>query len=342
MSVRLHVLSDFSAWAGLREEWKSLALKCPTATPFQTPEWLLTWWEFFGSGELLVFAFREEGRLVGLAPLFILPWNGRRQVTLIGSGLSDYLDFLFVPGRAPECLAQLFAYLHEIRSSWDLCDWQDLPVDSVLLKSAAVDAIPHVWTTDSACSRLSLPPCDTIFEQSLPHGLRRNLRRYTQHLERCGPVRLIVDRQGSSESISALLRFHRERRLDHSEAPFSDQTGDFVETVCARFAAAGKLRVFELHCGDCLAAGIVAFAMKRRAYGYLTAFNSEYERFSPGALLLRRAISRSIDEGLTCFDFLRGDESYKFNFGAEHSANFRLTAFQNYATITSTPLARRA
>ena len=97
MSVRLHVLSDFSEWAGLREEWKSLALKCPTATPFQTPEWLLTWWEFFGSGELLVLAFREEGRLVGLAPLFIFPWNGRRQVTLIGSGLSDYLDFLFVP-----------------------------------------------------------------------------------------------------------------------------------------------------------------------------------------------------------------------------------------------------
>ena len=33
----------------LREEWLALWRRSPTATPFQSPMWLLPWWRAFGS-----------------------------------------------------------------------------------------------------------------------------------------------------------------------------------------------------------------------------------------------------------------------------------------------------
>ncbi len=53
------------------------------------PEWLLTWWWHFGSGRLRVMVFRQMGEVAGVLPCFLHPWNGRRQLTLVGSGITD-------------------------------------------------------------------------------------------------------------------------------------------------------------------------------------------------------------------------------------------------------------
>ncbi|MDB6125607.1 MAG: hypothetical protein JWQ71_4600, partial [Pedosphaera sp.] len=55
----------------IREEWFELLTRCPTATPFQSPEWLLPWCHCLGPQETLVVLFRHEERLVGLVPLVL-------------------------------------------------------------------------------------------------------------------------------------------------------------------------------------------------------------------------------------------------------------------------------
>src|SRR3546814_3057622 len=56
---------------GLRADWQDLWSRDPTATPFQAPEWLISWWRHLGGGELLPVDTRRDGRLVGLAPLSV-------------------------------------------------------------------------------------------------------------------------------------------------------------------------------------------------------------------------------------------------------------------------------
>src|ERR1051326_4402630 len=55
----------------LESEWYMLWAECPHATPFQSPEWLIPWWNHLGQGELWILAVRRDNRLVGLAPLLI-------------------------------------------------------------------------------------------------------------------------------------------------------------------------------------------------------------------------------------------------------------------------------
>lgn len=61
---------------------------------------------------------------------------------------------------------------------------------------------------------------------------------------------------------------------------------------------------------------------KRRAYGYITGYNSEYSKLSPGRVMMAHSIKKAIDNHFQIYDFLRGNEEYKFSFfGAQKYFN---------------------
>ena len=90
-------------------EWIDLWKKCPEATTFQRPEWLLPWIEAFQPQEPAVVEVRYQGRLIGLAPLLIYSKGTERVLAFMGGGVSDYLDVLIDPEYTDQTIAFLFA-----------------------------------------------------------------------------------------------------------------------------------------------------------------------------------------------------------------------------------------
>ena len=67
--MRAEVLATDAALRALRPEWEALWRRA-TATPFQSPAWLLPWWGAFGTGRPRAAVLRGgDGRLLGLLPL---------------------------------------------------------------------------------------------------------------------------------------------------------------------------------------------------------------------------------------------------------------------------------
>ncbi len=56
---------------------------------------------------------------------------------------------------------------------------------------------------------------------------------------------------------------------------------------------------------------IYGFRKDRTYFFYTTAFDEAYASLSPGTLLFSRLMKVLIGEGMTEFDFLRGDDAYK-------------------------------
>src|SRR5215213_5569143 len=84
---RLHtaVLRDTTDFASLKEEWDGLYQSCPSATPFQSWEWLYSWWEAYGGAyDLRLVTVRNEGLLVGLLPLMVR----RGRLLLLGDNVN--------------------------------------------------------------------------------------------------------------------------------------------------------------------------------------------------------------------------------------------------------------
>jgi CelD/BcsL family acetyltransferase involved in cellulose biosynthesis len=87
-------IRDAAALARLEPAWWELLRRCPMARPFQSPAWLLPWWEAFHPGEVCAIAVHAGERLVALAPFYLERREGCRRLLPIGISLSDTHDVL--------------------------------------------------------------------------------------------------------------------------------------------------------------------------------------------------------------------------------------------------------
>jgi CelD/BcsL family acetyltransferase involved in cellulose biosynthesis len=97
----------------------------------------------------------------------------------------------------------------------------------------------------------------------------------------------------------------------------------FHHAAMPQMMAAGLARCYALSIGREIAAVYYGFAHRDRAYGYLTGFEPAFAFESPGALMLAHVIEQAVTEGACEFHFLRGQENYKYDWGAVDRWNQR-------------------
>ncbi len=288
--MRTEVIDSFDRLSSLHDRWMALWQEDPLATPFQHPEWLLTWWRHFGSGTLFTIANWRGERLVGLTPLFLHEWQGRRQVTLVGNGLSDRLGVIAVAEARRQVVAALLRELRSCRTEWDRTELRDLD-----------EACPLGNKACSPCMAVDLPV------PQLSANLRRNLARYRRRLEQQGPLQV---ESVSAREILQIVAWQNRR----ADCALTGAGAFLVEAFAALKAAnLASVRALTLR-GRAIAVNALAL-VKGRAYGCLTGYDPGHAAGMPGLILLEDSMAHA---AATCrtFDFLRGEENYKLRWGA--------------------------
>lgn len=302
-------------------QWTRFVLEHPASTPFHLPEWIFTWWEHFGSGSLQVLVFRHEERMVALLPCFILEWQGRKQLTLVGSGITDYLDPLIEEGNQEEFVASVQDYLAQM-PDWEVADWTDLSPNH------------PVFSIPDAVKREGIPTAEIVFTDDFERfwsergkDLRRNLRRYRERAEQIAPLRFEIAQSAPAELIDTLLHLHTKRWQSQGEPGMveANNSAVFLKAVAQRMSDAGLARFFVLRFGDQITALILAFAYKEKIYAYMSAFDPDQSALGHGRTLLYEALRASFST-YRAWNFLRGNEPYKLHWGAQlrPRARFRL------------------
>ena len=92
-------IRDADEFSAIAREWHDLHARCDNASPFQSHDWLASWWRAYGkSGRLFVVIVRRNGRLVFAAPLMSTRRLGYPVLVPIGGDLSDFTDVLIDRG----------------------------------------------------------------------------------------------------------------------------------------------------------------------------------------------------------------------------------------------------
>jgi CelD/BcsL family acetyltransferase involved in cellulose biosynthesis len=314
-----------------RDEFESLAPECEDlmerasrVTPFQLPAWQLTWWNYFGSGAIRVFTSREHNRLVGVLPCFLHEWNGRRQLTLMGSGISDYLEPVFDPAHVRNAVSLLRQQLVS-QTDWDVCDWQDLDADSPWADLGG-SGLRLTAREGQVCSRIPLAGTFEDFWAARGKDLRRNVRRYGTRASEIAPVEFCVMEKPETTVLHSLITLHAARWQAKGEPGMiaANHAGKFLCDVSRKFAERDMLRLFTIAFGSKLVALSLGFLFRNAIYSYMSAFDPEQEQFGFGRRLLHDAIEWSYGHKLAYWHFLRGDEAYKFSWGAERVPKLRV------------------
>lgn len=329
--IQIEEFRTLPALMRVRDEWLKLWRASHRATVFQSPQWLFAWWKHFAeSRELWVLTARRNGNLVGVAPLCIESVAGSRDIEgrFIGCGISDYLDFVLADTQSPEIIAAMldamFAWTHI-----DVLILESLPADSPVL--SATSRFDSVVAPQDVCPVLTIhSPART--DRSRDTEAIRKLAYYRRRLERTAKFAVeAAERQSFPTFFAALLRLHRERWSLRAESGVLNDSAitQFHREVASQFLEDGRLRLYLLTLDGHAAAVFYGFHHARKTMYYLGGFSPEFKHLNVGTVIVGDAIERAAQEGATEFDFLRGNESYKYAWGATNRLTYRRTIYRN-------------
>lgn len=308
-------LHGVEALEALRPEWSDLCDRCPWATPFQRPEWLLPWARHFGGEATEAITLRDDA-LAGLLPLYFLRHGSERVVELLGLGLSDYLDVVLDPARAPGGAQRLVEQLLRRGEIWNTLSFDALRLGSPLLQVT----FPPGWREDIAPRMPTLVLPLEQLESRQSRRLRASLRQSHRRAALAGGARFEQVRGTAvTPALEALFLLHQRRWNQRGQPGLfaSEAVRAFVREVAREFEAAGKLRLYTLRVGGRLAAVDLGFRDGERAFACASGFDLAFGRLRPGLLLTEHSLLAAREEGARTFDFLRGQEPHKLLWGAE-------------------------
>lgn len=331
--MHVDVYTDATAFDALRPEWNALLADSWADSLFMTWEWQRVWWRELGSGELLLLAVRDNtGRLVGIAPLYLGHATGRRSLTLVGCvDVSDYLDILVRRGCEALVYEALLTALDERRALWDSLVLCNVAAGSPTLAYLPRWAAARGWMIaddhEDVCPVIPLPATWEAYLAGLGkhqrHEVRRKLRRIG---EEAAAVRHVYTQGANLDA--ALEVFFQLHRLSHvDKATFMDERmAAFFRAMTQAMGEQGYVELNILEVDGAPAAAMYNF----RYRDGLLVYNSGYDpglrpNLSSGIVLLSQCIQDAIERGLGVFDFLQGDEEYKYRFGATDVELRRLT-----------------
>ena len=332
------IITEQSELAGLRGDWLSLWERCPTATTFQHPDWLIAWWRIFHPGALRIVVARAGDDLVALAPLYLETGDHGSRLLPIGISLSDNGDVLIAPGQEARVLPAIAGRLCSGPSDWTRLDWDDLASDAAALMFRSSELLAA--TTDEVgapCPVLKLPPSLELLNTVVPAGKMRKLRMARHRGARRGAILQRHTPDDCDIFLDALERLHSARWRSRGEPGVfgEDRPAAFLRKAAPALLRGGYAVATTLVLDGTVAAAFLGFQRGEVVSAYMGGFDPAYAFESPGVVLLGDAIEQAIQAGAREFSFLRGAEPYKYEWGAVDRFNRRLSLVRNAAAYAA-------
>jgi len=288
---------------------------------FVLPPWLKVWHQTFApQAKLYIPVIRQEDRIIGIAPLLVRD----RVASIIGSAdVCDHADFIVAPGKESDFYNALLDDLNQ-KGVNRLDLWAIRPDSTAmtsLVDTARKSGLKVSCNQDDVSLEVDLPATWDEYLQMLNSKQRHEVKRKLRRLEEAGNInyRFVEESEAVPDFMDLFLKMFVESRED--KATFlTDEMGAFFKSLTGEMAGAGLLRSGILELDDKPVAGIIAFDYNDTIYLYNSGYDPEYRSLGVGILSKALYIQDSIERGKKRFDFLKGDERYKYHLGGREVA----------------------
>lgn len=332
------VITDSSQFYALKDEWNSLLQKSHTNTIFLTWEWVYTWWEVFGEGgDLFIITVRnEKGELVGIAPLFIKKTKYYKfpvkEITFIGIGHSDRQDFIILKNDTA-IIKEIVSKIYEGKDKWDIVHLDQIPSASLLVSGCLSMNFKPEIEFSSLCPYLNIENDWENYFNSLDRRFRYDIRTKTKQLNNLGRYEFKLVRRVNN--IGELLTYIEDieiksKKNNTEEAFFSVGKNKYFLSKFLTLSMGNNWLAFStLTVDNNLLAYSLGFIFNNIHYGYNTAYDINYHKYSPGKIVINETIKWFFENKnvIKMFDFSRGGTDIKAKWTSEVQKHLRIVFF---------------
>ena len=333
--LRISVIDNFKEWQELAPQWNRLLEKSESATIFLTWEWLSSWAEccLDEYRSLFILAFFDKDQLVGIAPFYIQkkkigPFR-LREIRFLGSpeAGSDYLSVFARKGREQKVANALYDYLTmgEGKKVWHQLNLHEIPANSLFLLHfmARIESRGKFVevSLNSYCPRMKLPKTEEEFYAMLSPGWRKKFKQDIRVINREQNVYHSVSQAGNiSQKMEEFFRLYELK--GHSSG---SKLRDILEKTAAKHISEQPVQIDILSINGRSVAGLVHLKYQSTLSMYLMAVDRGYNpKVSLGNFLVGQSIKKAIASGYVVYDFLKGEERYKFHWATGGNRTLQL------------------
>lgn len=316
------------AWS-IAHPWRSLSL----ANPMLSPEWLLSWWKFFGNqSELFLLESKNtSGETVGIAPFFVHKKLVSYQLQTIGSGnvCTDYVKLISSQEYETEVTHAVSDYLASHFGRQSAIQTGELTIEGIksgeTWVAAFCEAIQqhgfHCWETPMANSfRIQLPATWQEYVAGLSSTPKRKAKKILAKLE-SGEITFFSESQPDKvlQRLPDLQKAHQNRRnsLGQPGSYADPRFGPFLREAVMLLAERNGIRLEWCETDHQVIAIHLVLVGRDTSFMYQSGIDPNFMALEPGHALTVAAIRRAMQDGDRFYDFMRGEEPYKVVWGGQ-------------------------
>ena len=346
------VFDSSEGWQKLAPQWNTLLDASNSASIFLTWEWLSAWAECCLGQHRTVFvlATYEKEDLVGVAPFYLERKKKGpfilREIHFLGApdAGSDYLDVFARRGREREVASAIYDFLmSEGKKRWDLMHLQDIPADALFLlhfmKRIQADGKYAEMAHGFYCPVARLPDTDAEFLEALSPSRRKKFSQEARVLHREQDVtHTVIQGEEVACRLAEFFSLYEEK---------GGRSGKKIHSILQSFSERcngdSPVQIDMLSAGGQTVAALLHLRYRSTLALYLMAVDKEFNpKLSIGNILVGLCIKNSIAAGHSAYDFLKGEESYKFHWANEGRSTMELIFWQKRPAAVASGLARLA
>ena len=336
--MHVDVIEDFAALQRARGDWDAVYAADPEATLFMSWRWTADWLAARRTVWLVLAAKTSptDDRYVAFLPLrmrvhFDKARGFFNELYLAGGGYADYAGVLAHPDVEAAAISAFTDHLRK-KLNWARLTLENLRMsdrrrrlflsafDERRFVHKAIEYVDKVANTDhSICPWIALPSDWDAYLADLSANNRQKIRRWLRKVEATDAYDIALSDAGDHvRDIDMLLGFW-ERKWGRRKGARAEGIIERNRAMLLRCAKAGTLflPVFR-HEGRPVAALAILVDETKKAMLFLIAGRDEtYEEAPAGYLLHAFSIRHAITQGFATYDFLRGDEPYKYLFASQ-------------------------
>jgi CelD/BcsL family acetyltransferase involved in cellulose biosynthesis len=189
--------------------------------------------------------------------------------------------------------------------------FDSMPQEVADIVSRSLEALgaPSKQVEHDAAAVMELPSSSDVWLSGLAKKERHEIRRKRRRLgETLGTP--AIERMGV-EAVGQFCEMHRTSAGDKGAFMTSEMEAYFEDLVSAADAT-----IHGLMCDGVMRAAAFGFETDDGYFYYNSAYDIDASGSSPGIVLVASMIEAQIERGAKVFDFLKGDQPYKFRMGA--------------------------
>jgi CelD/BcsL family acetyltransferase involved in cellulose biosynthesis len=325
-AITSEIVTGKDALGPLESVWRALFCKVGTLSPFLSWEWMSAWTDtLLGAKEPVIVTTYRGKRLIGIMPLtssIIRPAGiSLQKFEFLGHEHSgaDHLDVITQPEDNRAVLKSCIDLLQQAYPDHDVVHLANMDANSFIGEYLGNGGRPagyryRQWA-DMICPQVDLM---VGWESILTRSRRStNFKRQFKKLQRLSSFefRSITDPNEVIAAFDRFLMLHEKRWRDRGGSDLSghEHLRNFHRRAVKNMSRTGLVRFEELWAeGECRAS-VYGFDNGRTFYYFNAGFDPEWSQLSVGLVLTGLSIRGAAERGCATYDFLRGDEAYKFD-----------------------------